>query len=100
MTQMHGILLAELWLAGITVTILHLIIFPQEENNYSESKYSVESVSGKYLENGWSDQYGDFSVEFIIEKLTTLLYEVKWAYDIWLQRYLHESNSAEYLDSL
>ena len=27
---------------------------------------------GKYLENGWSDQHGDFSVEFVIEKLTTL----------------------------
>ena len=38
---------------------------------YSESKYSVESVSGKYLKNGWSDQHGDFSVEFVIEKLTT-----------------------------
>ncbi len=40
--------------------------------NYSDSKYSVESVSGKYLENGLSDQHGDFSVEFVIEKLTTL----------------------------
>ncbi len=39
---------------------------------YSESKYSVESVSGKYLENGWSEQHGDFSVEFVIEKLITL----------------------------
>ncbi len=27
---------------------------------YSESKYSVESVSGKYLENGWPDQHWDF----------------------------------------
>ncbi len=39
---------------------------------YSESKYSVESVFGKYLENGWSNQHGNFSVEFVIEKLTTL----------------------------
>ncbi len=43
-------------------------------NFYSESKYSVESVTGKYLENGWSDQHGDFSVEFVIEKLTTLFF--------------------------
>ncbi len=34
-------------------------------DTYSESKYSVVSVSGKYLKNGWSDQHGDFSVEFI-----------------------------------
>ena len=37
---------------------------------YSESKYSVESVSGKYLENGWSDQHRDFSVEFVVEKFS------------------------------
>ena len=36
--------------------------------HYSESKYSVESVYGKYLENGWSNQLEDFSIEFIIEK--------------------------------
>ena len=42
--------------------------------HYSESKYSVESVSGIYLENGWSDQHGDFSVELVIEKLTTLFF--------------------------
>ncbi len=41
---------------------------------YSESKYSVESVSGKYLENGWSYQHRDFSVEFVIEKLTILFF--------------------------
>ena len=35
--------------------------------DYSESKYSVESVSGKYLENGWSDQNGDFSDEFVLK---------------------------------
>ena len=35
--------------------------------HYSESKYSVESVSGIYLENGWSDQHWDFSVELVIE---------------------------------
>ncbi len=29
---------------------------------YSESKYSAESVSGKYLENGWLDQHGDYKV--------------------------------------
>ena len=29
-----------------------------------KTEYSVESVSSKYLENGWSDQHGDFSVEF------------------------------------
>ncbi len=34
----------------------------------------MESVSGKYLENGWSDEHGDFSVEFVIEKLTTLFF--------------------------
>ena len=34
-------------------------------DNYSESKYSVESVSGKYLENGWSYQHRDFSIEFV-----------------------------------
>ncbi len=38
--------------------------------HFSESKYSVESVSGKYLENGWLNQLGDFSIEFVIEKLT------------------------------
>ncbi len=42
--------------------------------DYSESKYSVQSVSGKYLKNGWSNQHGDFSVEFVIEKLTTLFF--------------------------
>ncbi len=39
---------------------------------YSESKYSVQLVSDKYLENGCSNQHRDFSVEFVIEKLTTL----------------------------
>ncbi len=32
---------------------------------YSESKYSLESISGKYLENGWSDQHGNFSIDFV-----------------------------------
>ena len=59
----------------------------------------MESVSGKYLENGWSDQHGDFSVEFVITWTSPAML-VKWAYDKWLQRYLHESNSTEYLDSL
>ncbi len=49
-------------------------IFFHHKTNYSDSKYSVESVSGKYLENGWSDQHGDFSVELVIEKLTTLFF--------------------------
>ncbi len=47
---------------------------------YSESKYSVESVSGKYLENGWSDQHEDFSVEFVMEKLTTLFFCTWWPF--------------------
>ncbi len=38
---------------------------------YSESKYSVELLSCRYLKNWRSDQRGDFSVEFRIEKLTT-----------------------------
>ncbi len=42
--------------------------FSHEAKTYSESKYSVESVSGKYLENGWSDQHRDLNVEFVIEK--------------------------------
>ncbi len=46
--------------------------FSQE--TYSESKYCVELVSGKSLENGWSDQHGDFGVEFVVEKLTTLFF--------------------------
>ncbi len=61
------------------------------KSDYRESKYSVESVSGKYLENDWSDQHEGFSVEFVIKK---------WVYDKQLQRYLRESNSTEYLDSL
>ncbi len=49
----------------------HMSILSED---YSESKYSVESVSGKYLENGWSDQHRDFTVEFVVEKLTTLFF--------------------------
>ncbi len=45
-----------------------------QRKHYCESKYSVESVLGKYLENGWSDQHGDFSIEFVIDKLTTLFF--------------------------
>ena len=97
------------FLTFIHVYILHLkninII------NYSESKYSVELLSCKYLVNRWSDQHGDFSVEFRIEKLTTFstalhIWHINWvckvlyAYEKQLQRYLHESNSTEYLDSL
>ncbi len=37
---------------------------------YSESKYSVELLSSKYLVNSLSDQCGDFSIEFRMEKLT------------------------------
>ncbi len=51
-----------------------------ENLTYSESKYSVESVSGKYLENGLSDQHGDFSSEFVIENLTTLFFCTWWPF--------------------
>ncbi len=56
---------------------------------YSESKYSVESVLGKYLENGWSDQHRDFSVEFVMEKLTTLFFCTWWPFSdlqLWFWR--------------
>ncbi len=56
------------------ITIYFTAHRPVSTWSYSESKYSVESVSGKYLENGWSYQHGDFSVEFIIEKLTILFF--------------------------
>ena len=56
---------------------------------YSESKYSVESVSGQYLENGWWDQHGDFSIEFVIVKLTTLFFCTWWPLSdlqLWFSR--------------
>ena len=59
------------------LSVIHVISGCMQINHgddYSESKYSVESVSGKYLENGWSNQHGDFSVEFVMEKLTPLFF--------------------------
>ncbi len=41
---------------------------------YSESNYSVESVSGKYLKKGWSDLHGYFSIEFVIEKIDNFIF--------------------------